>query len=148
MATKDKVFLMFIFSYSPFICILLLAIFILILLSMSIVDQFYILQIDMHRFLVDIFEPIVFTLFILTIFISLSVLIYFWNDISRNKQLSNEDKRNWKKLYFKISLFANSFYYEFKYNRNEPSYFLEKFFQKSRNSMFSHIQVPDNDKQL
>ncbi len=58
--------------------------------------------------------------------------------------MSEQEKKEWKRLYFKTSLFANSFYYEHKYGSGESNVFLENFFKKSRNKMFGHIEMPKN----
>jgi hypothetical protein len=96
----------------------------------------------MSKYLKVFFEPVLISLFLLPVFVSLFLALYFWNDINANTNLSSKDKWKWRKFYFKVSLFANSFYYEYKYGKGERRYFLENFFRHSRDKMFRHIEVP------
>ena len=133
---------MFLLSYSPFIFMLVFSISVLALLFMAILDQAYILEIDMSRFLGTYFEPVLFVLVFLITAISVILAIFYWFDIGSNVRLGDEEKRKWKKLYVKTSLFANAFYYDYKYGNHEPPFFLESFLRKSKNKMFGHVEIP------
>ncbi|RLB88768.1 MAG: hypothetical protein DRH50_14705 [Deltaproteobacteria bacterium] len=133
---------MFIFSYSPFICMFIFVGFVLALLLMAILDQSCILEINMRKCLNTYFEPLLFALFILTITVSVLLAVFYWIDINNNEKIDASEKKKWKKLFVKISLFANAFYYDYKYNNDEPQYLFENILRKSRNKMFGHVEIP------
>ena len=133
---------MFIFSYSPFFFMLIISFAVIIMLMLLIFDQVFIVEINRGRIWDLFFEPLVFTLFTLTIFIYTILTIYYWIDINKNDRIEDNDKKKWKKLFFKISLCANAFYYDYKYDRGEPQFFLETFFRKSRDKMCGYVEIP------
>lgn len=142
MCSRNGSYLMFVFSYAPFICMFIFTVFAFILLLMAILDQCYIIEINTSHILNVYFEPVAIVLFFLALFISVPLAIFYWIDINSNDKIVDADKKRWKKLYFKISLFANAFYYDYKYDIGKPQYVLEAFFQKSRDKMFGYVDKP------
>lgn len=85
-----------------------------------------------------IFEPILILSILVTTVVSLVVYVYFLMDLKNRDDIDDKIKKEWKLKFFRMGVLANSLYYEFKYEKNDNSFFLEEFIIKSRDKLLGH----------
>ena len=91
---------------------------------------------DFTKILTYIFEPILLATIAIATIVSVVVYILFLYDLNKRKDIDDKTREIWKKRLLRTTILANSYYYDFKYEKNEYDFFLESFIKKSRDKMF------------
>ncbi|MEA3470080.1 MAG: hypothetical protein U9R57_17895 [Thermodesulfobacteriota bacterium] len=134
----SRPFFLFFCSNMPLFAMLMLAIVFCCLVLGKLCEVAFALDFNFGFLLQFIFEPILILSILVTTVVSLVVYVYFLMDLKNRDDIDDKIKKEWKLKFFRMGVLANSLYYEFKYEKNDNSFFLEEFIIKSRDKLLGH----------
>ena len=129
---KNK--LMFFISYFPFVYFFLFPLAVIIIIALSVLEQTYVLKIDMENAF-DYMLYAMTSLFFAGLVGSIGLALFYLKKIYNSQDYTKEYKRQCLKLFFKLNIFANSFFYDIFY-RDEQKIFFHRILEDSRNKIF------------